>query len=264
MSVDRGPAASRALFVVAIASLWVSGCIQGERLHGPTIAVRNDTARAIVVRVNRQKYELVPNASGDLAYIWGLTDTVPMLVEILDPTSCTVVGSITLAFTSNLDPLVIVPPTGSPTESTASSSDRNAFVALQESANLCPRPEDGWTIAVGNSSSVPYFMTANSPEGYPITLGVGKVAPGSVTAMPDFLYNPAATGAGSLILFDANCHVLDTIQHGAWGTFVVTISGGKISIETGPVPVGIEWLPTVTYSVCPSAQPGAVAPTPSR
>ena len=90
----RMRAASRSAIALMIA-LVVAGCWGGERLQGPTLAIRNDTAEPVVVRVQRSKWEVPASGSG---YLGALSFMPAASVEILDPTTCARLDTVAITF----------------------------------------------------------------------------------------------------------------------------------------------------------------------
>jgi len=242
---------TRRVGLLAALGIVLTGCITGpERLVGPTVSVRNDSGKPIVVRIQQSKYEVGPDESRHLYLSYHLHQKEPASVEVLDSASCEVARSIIVTFETDLDPLVTVPVSGPLTQSVQTLADQQTDW-LKESWNACPEPADGWTISVSNPSSTIYRLIAYDKTG--TALWQGKAPPESSQTIRLGGYKHG--GSGSIVLLDAECRVLDRVEHADTGTYVITIRWAAMTIKAGRIPSDDPDM-TVQQWACP-------APTPS-
>jgi hypothetical protein len=224
--------------IAICAAGWMAVVLAGcrpERLVGPSVSVRNDSGRPIVVRMEQSKYEIGLNESRRLPYLYAVSSNGDgVAVDILDAASCEVFEAVTVSFESDLDPLLTVPRNGTPTQSAQTVEDKRALgLAALESRNVCQGPADGWTISVNNPSSETYHLVMYDAAAKAVS--EAKVWP-RLSRTLRLRNREENSDSGSIVLLDADCHVLDRVEHAAWGDFVMTIKAGKMTIEDGPVP----------------------------
>jgi hypothetical protein len=244
----------RLVWLVAVVSGLLAGCIGGERLMGATISVRNDSGKPIVVRIWHAKFEV---GRGDTRFLYPSYNIRPsndQVVDILDPTSCAVVQTVTLTFEKGLDPLLTVPPSGPLTRTEQRPGD-TPTAAVRESRNACPEPSDGWTISVGNPSTTIRRLIAYDEGG--TALWQAKLS-GDTTATIR-LGGYQHESAGSIVLLGLGCKVLDRVDHAATGTYVIKVKSETMTIEPGPIPIDDPELPTTGEFVCPVTSPASSA-----
>ena len=151
--------------------------------------------------------------------------------------SCTSVETVRLTFDELLDPLMVVPPAGNASTRRITSDEYQSLGPHAILApNICVGPQDGWRLSVVNESSESYYLattgTLGGRVGYLIDIppgGSGVLEWGGWTG---------DMAAGAIQLLDrTSCEVLGTVEHPAWGTFVMAIDhGGDMRINPGPLP----------------------------
>jgi hypothetical protein len=133
-----------AAMVLAVA---LTGCDYGVSLVGPSVAVRNDSGRAIVMRLGTRKWPV------GLGEIRSLQPRLPvsaasatLTYEILDAASCQIIETVSVDFKSMPSAAIVVPATGPATVVSAEDglAGRVDAADATESPNLCPDlPTDG-------------------------------------------------------------------------------------------------------------------------
>ena len=163
-------------------------------------------------------------------------------LTILDAATCGEIESISLMFDSVADPLIIVPATGAATSRAMTVAEQQALrPAASPSPEVCLGPSDGWSLSVVNRSDRAFSLAMLAPDAGGVgppgraVFDVSPHADGTVT-WPSVV---GETAAGPIDLLDpTTCSVLDTVDHPAWGTFVVTIAEpGDLTIEPGLLPL---------------------------
>ena len=230
----------------SLIAMTVAGCIGGERLLGPTLTVRNDSAVPIVVRVDRSKWEVPTSESG---YLGSLSFRPATSVEILDATTCAVLDTVAVSFQPDMDQLVTVPVIGAATSRAITTADRAVPTPSRSTdPSRCVGPADGINVSVENRSSKSYDLVARSASGdlvgYLLELpghgsgpliGNGVLSWGAAKGGPDRLM-----AAGVIDLIDpASCRILSSVEYPDFGSFTVTIDeAGDMTIANGPLPTG--------------------------
>ena len=115
-------------------------CIGGERLGGPTINVRNETERPILVQREGLSWTV---SAGQTAFVERLQMTAiqgTATVVLRDATTCDELGTVPLNFKNDPDPLVVVANDVPPAIRPWTQSDRDsAQPPASPSPNSCPR-----------------------------------------------------------------------------------------------------------------------------
>jgi hypothetical protein len=114
-------------------------CIGGERLAGPTINVRNETERPVLVQRDGSSWT-VP--AGETQFVERLPMTAiqgTAIVVLRDATTCSELGTVLLNFKENPDPLVVVANGVSPAIRPWTQADRESVgPPARSSPNSCP------------------------------------------------------------------------------------------------------------------------------
>jgi hypothetical protein len=226
--------------------LVVAGCWGGERLQGPSLAIRNETAEPVVVRVQRSKWEVPASGSG---YLGTLPWMPAASVEILDPKTCARLDTVAISFQPDMDQVLTVPASGTASSRATTIDDDTASMPKPSmDPNRCVGPEDFVSISVENRSSMTFDLVARSISADLVSqlLEVAGKGSGSLASIgfPNWGVSKAKVdsrlGAGAIDLIDpASCRVLATVEFPDYGSFVVTIDeGGALSIADGPLPTG--------------------------
>lgn len=232
---------------VALAALSAvaTGCIFGERLIGPTLAVRNDTGQAVVIQLDRSKWLVAAGQSGLLVRL-SKSALEKATVDVLDASDCRSLGAVIVDFHEALDQVVVVSSSAAPIARPISASDpRNPDAMPSDDPSLCPGPRDGWSLLVVNRTQIAYELETDSADAGgipPPPLAVFTIGPG----MSGVVVWPSApnTTAGQFDIIDpATCRLVARLDHPAFGTLVVTIEGGTATIAPGPLPPGASILP---------------------
>ena len=249
-----------------LSAATLSACIHGERLSGPLVSVRNDAGRPIVIQRDRSKWEIGAGEARVLTTLEIGTFASGASFMILDAATCQALASLTLTFETVPDPMIVVPPAGAPTSRALTAAERGARgPAPALSPNACVGPADGWNLMVVSRADRAFFLSMTAPN------RGGVASPGRVL----FDLAPKASGtivwiglvgdtvAGSIDLLDPpTCKLLASVDHPAWGNFVLTIDGaGRMTIEPGPLPTDGVPLPGSQSRTSGSGCRPAIAPS---
>ena len=237
-------ATRRALHVAAGALLSgaaLTACIHGERLGGPSVSVRNDADRPIVIQWYRSKWEIGAGQTRHLTTLEIGTLTSGASFTLLDAATCQAFASLDLTFETVPDPMIVVPQAGAPTARALAADEQGALgPAPPLSPNACVGPADGWNLVVVSRADRAFSLSMTGPN------------QGGVANPGRFLFelSPKASGtivwtglvgdtvAGPIDLLDpATCKIVASVDHPAWGNFVLTIDeAGRMTIEPGLLP----------------------------
>jgi hypothetical protein len=224
-----------------LSAVGLTACIHGERLQGPSVSVRNDSGRPLVVQRDRSKWEIGAGEARLLTTLEISTFTSGASFTIIDAATCEALASLTLTFETVPDPMIVVRPAGAPTARALTAEERGARgPAPALSPNACVGPDDGWNLLVVSRSERAFYLSMTAPN------RGGVANPGRAL----FDLAPRASGtivwtglvgdtvAGAIDLLDpATCKFLASVDHPAWGNFVLTIdAAGRMTIEPGPLP----------------------------
>jgi hypothetical protein len=253
-----------------VVAMMLAGCIGGERLIGPTVTIRNDSARPLVVRLERLKWAIEPGQSGLLAILNGYYFTNEASFELLDKATCDVIETVSVTFASKPDAVLTVPVAGGATTRALNDADRNAAgPEATMDPNLCLGPADGLNVSVVNRSSEPYFVVVRTASGesvaYPLQVprhGSGTLVTNGVLAWGRAV-GLDILAAGSIELLDAgSCRVIGKVQHPDLGSFAVLVDeSGAVTIGPAPLPTD-PGLPKVDKPCAPGATPRTSASSP--
>jgi hypothetical protein len=234
----------RALHVAVgalLSAAALTACIHGERLGGPSVSVRNDAGRPIVIQRYRSKWEIGAGETRLLTTLEIGTLSSGASFTILDAATCQAFASLDLTFETVPDPMIVVPQAGAPTARALTTDEQGRLgPAPSLSPNACVGPADGWNLVVVSHADRAFSLSMTAPY-----RGGGANPPRVL-----FDLSPNASGtivwtglvgdtvAGSIDLLDpATCKIVASVDHPAWGNFVVTIDeAGRMTIEPGLLP----------------------------
>lgn len=239
-----------AAILVVVVSVVLAGCDYGHRFIGPTVSVKNDSGKPVVVRIDQSKWAIGQGESRQLGeQRYGASGAT---IEILDPTSCEVGATFAVSFEANLDPLVTVAASGPITQLDQTQRQMNALDRAVESQNLCEQPADGWTVSIVNRAGSTHYVVARDEAGKAISEYFGFMPSSTLTLRLPMAVNSVP---GSLDVVDAECQIIARADHPGWGTYVVTIDAGKATIEKGPILDDHGLWPYLAGESCPVATP---------
>jgi len=186
------------------------------------VAAVNATDTAIVIREGRSKWLVPANGSGHL--FGNIADGAPPEThdyEILDATTCELLGTQRIVLDAPGTHVVTVQPDGSIALAPFDPSIQN--IQLGSADGACPGEADGWSLWVANPTLKTYYLR-NGNE-------VARVSPNSTAAAV------AGYSESSVIeLFDADCGLLEVVPRSGWGPVKGTILDDHLTLDAGVAP----------------------------
>ena len=155
--------------VVVLLAAIVAGCFWGpERGSGPSITVRNDTARDLVLRRADSAWTVPAGATEFLGLLESGALNSGATFTIHDATTCEELDTLQLTFTAVPDPLIIISDTAPPTARAMTTEERQSLGAsLGPPASASPFKCGGagaWQMLVVNKSDQRYELSMLPPD----------------------------------------------------------------------------------------------------